>query len=126
MDGDECLVHLLDHFGREAMARFVENQELRTRHQPAPDRYHLLLAARQRPRKLVAPLPQAWKQLKYVFGAGVEVVLLARDERAEPQVFLHRHLGEHLPSLRHMSDAERRHVMRGATHQIMLAESDRA
>ena len=42
--------------GREAHRRLVQHQQIRRRGQPAADRQHLLLAARQRPGELIAPL----------------------------------------------------------------------
>src|ERR1700722_20328035 len=60
VDGLERLMHFLDHFWREAMAGFIEQQQLWPHHQGAADRNHLLLASRQRSRELSVSLPQAW------------------------------------------------------------------
>ena len=48
--------------GREAHRRFVEHQQLRRRGQPASDRHHLLLTARQSAGKLSGALGEDWKQ----------------------------------------------------------------
>ena len=49
---------------REAERRLVNQQQLGRAHQPAPDRYHGLLAARHRAGELRAPLRQAREDLK--------------------------------------------------------------
>src|SRR5712691_164644 len=43
---------------RQSEARLVQQKEARARHEPAPDRAHLLLAARQRPGELTLTLVQ--------------------------------------------------------------------
>src|SRR5262245_60291880 len=70
-DGDAKLAQrgdnakdLADDKRRETEARLVEKQEPRLRHQRAAEREHLPLAARERPRQLIAPLGEARKALE--------------------------------------------------------------
>ena len=62
VDGLDDVEHLLDQHRREAHRRLVHQQQPRPRHQRAPDREHLLLAARQRAAVLVGPLLEAREQ----------------------------------------------------------------
>src|SRR5688572_17244179 len=63
LGGDRAnhLEDLLDHERREPHARLVEQEQLRTAHHRARDREHLLLAARERPGRLLAPFPKPGK-----------------------------------------------------------------
>ena len=54
----EQIVKPFDQLRREAERGLVEHQHARARHQAARDREHLLLAAGQQPRALVAPRAQ--------------------------------------------------------------------
>src|SRR5947209_9537853 len=52
------LVDLGDHAGHQTLGRLVEEDDLGLEHHRPRDREHLLLAARERATRLVAPLPQ--------------------------------------------------------------------
>ena len=58
-DLDDALENGVDDGGREAHRRLVQHEQLRRRGEPAADGDHLLLAARQRAGKLLAPLSPA-------------------------------------------------------------------
>src|SRR6478736_3257353 len=62
----------LHHHRREPGRRLVEEQELRPRHERAPDGAHLLLAARERAGRLTAPFLEARKQAVHHFEALME------------------------------------------------------
>ena len=74
-DDPEDLAH--DH-RREPERRLVEHQQARSRHQRAREREHLLLAARQRPRRLVARARDPREPLRHPVDVGLE----ARDRAA--------------------------------------------
>src|SRR5439155_11376052 len=65
-DAAERLVDALADGLREAEARLVDGQDLRVAGQPAGDGDHLLLAARQRARRLPQVRPQVTEQLQRV------------------------------------------------------------
>src|SRR5215471_1357899 len=55
--------HLADDLRRQALRRLVHQEHARVRHQGAPDREHLLLAARERAGDLLAALAQPREKL---------------------------------------------------------------
>src|ERR1700692_3908148 len=99
MDDLERLVHFLDDFWRQAMARFVEQQQRRPQHQGPSDRDHLLFTARQRSRELAVALTQAREKSQYVFDPRRQIAGLARGERPEQEIFLNRHVRKNLTAL---------------------------
>jgi hypothetical protein len=86
--------HLLDNDRRQAHRRFIHQDDLRPRHQGAPDCNHLLFAAGKRPRELTLPLLQPRKALEYAIEVLLKLGLLAKIS-AHQQIFAHAHPGEH-------------------------------
>ena len=84
---------------------FVEHQQLRAAHQRAPNRQHLLLAARQGAAALVQPLLEARKQRRDALEILLEVCA-AVDLGAHLQVFEHGHAREDAPAFRRLCDAQ--------------------
>src|SRR2546427_11148573 len=101
------LLDLGDHPGHEPFGGLVEQDDLRLEHHRARDGEHLLLAARQRPARLTAPLSQdrevAVDLLEQLLAA------LRRDSGpVEPraEILEHRQQAEDPTLLRHPRDAQ--------------------
>ncbi len=92
---------LLDERGGETHRRLVHQQHPRPRHQRSPDRDHLLLAARERPRELLEPLVHAREQLEHALVVGCQVLAALSQRRAELEVLAHRQLPEQAAVLGH-------------------------
>ena len=89
----------------EPERRFVEQQQPRPAHQRAPDRQHLLLAARQRAAALPAPFFEDRKQREHAAAIFLEMPRID-DRRADAQVFEHRHARKNASSFRRVRDPE--------------------
>src|SRR5215470_3086467 len=87
--------------GRESKRRLVEEQALGLRHEPAPDREHLLLAAGERPAALLEPLAEPWKNRADPLEVSADVAAVRPLVGAHSQIVQHRELGEDLPPLGH-------------------------
>src|SRR5687767_4661279 len=123
VDLRQILEDQLHHHGRQAEARFVEQEQARPRHQPAPDRAHLLLAARQRPRELTLPLAQAREEREHpVESSGP----LSARGGTELEVFSYAHGREELAALGHMRDAAAHDVGRRSPVDPLAVELDAA
>src|SRR5262249_41571574 len=88
--------HALDDDGRQALGGLIHDQAVRIRHQAAADGEHLLLAARERARALVAPLAQAREQP--IDPLQVPAVTL-EPARRHQQVFLDAERRKYAPAL---------------------------
>src|SRR2546425_5659951 len=108
---------------RQSEARLVQQQEARARHEPAPDRAHLLLAARQRPGKLTLTLVQAREEREDELERIVPVAPV-RGPATKLQIVAHRHRGKELAPFRHMSDAPRDDLGRPQTVEPRALEFD--
>src|SRR5262249_51422382 len=101
--------------------RLVENEQLRLGHQPAADRKHLLLAARQRARKLSQPLCEARKDRPdalEVSGAPCP----SAPEAAELEILAHREVGKNAPPFRHLDKAEFDHAHWACADNVLAVE----
>ena len=132
-DGQSVAMDLVDaledrvHDGRcEPHRGLVEHQQLRRRREPAPDRQHLLLAARERAGELVAPFREDRKELQDHRQRFAEPRLALAGVGAHFEIFHHRHRGEHLAPLRHMRDAELRALGRRHREQVLPVVGDLA
>jgi len=101
----ECAPDLLAHDRGEPFGGFVEHEQLRVRHQRAPDREHLLLAARELPAQVAAPLAQAREELVHALQGPGPSALVLRVARGGHEVLLDRQPREDLPALRHQREA---------------------
>ncbi len=115
----------VDHQWRQPHRWFVQQQQLRPRHQRAPDRQHLLLAAGQRSGMLQPPLPQPRKDLVDAVEIACHAVILAQIG-PDHQVFGHRQMRHHLPSFLHHADATRDQLVRPNRRHILAAQSNAA
>ena len=97
-------VDTADQKGRQTERRLVQQHDLRTRHEPARDGQHLLLAAGERARGLAKPLLQdrevAEDHLQVLLHAGVRARIGAHRE-----VLCDGEQRKHLPPLGHVHDA---------------------
>ena len=91
--------------GRQAERRLVEEQTLGLGHEPAPDRQHLLLAARERAAALLHALAQPREELIDLFEVAADVAAIRPLVGAHPEVVQHRELGEDLTPLGHEHEA---------------------
>src|SRR5579883_1278144 len=121
----ERLRELLQHDGSQAQRRLVEDQKLRPHHQGARDRQHLLLAARQRARRLALPLLENREEI-------IEPVALLVAFRglqmlaAEIEILLHRHVAEELARLGTLDDAAARDRRRAQAAEALIVPADLA
>ena len=74
-DEVEQVVH---HERREAERQLVDEEETRAAHEPAPDRAHLLLAAREAARELARALLEARKEREDALEVLPRCVRLSR------------------------------------------------
>src|SRR3981081_1163621 len=99
--GNAALIDLADDMevllhqpGREPERRLIDQQKLWRAHQPAPDRYHRLLAARHGARQLRPSLRKARINAKDIGHARLRDLLRSLLIGANTQVFLNRKLGK--------------------------------
>ena len=103
IDLPDDLGDLVDDLRRQPQRWLVEQQQLRAGHQRAADRDHLLLAARQQPGRLGAPLAQAREHVEHrlelapALGAG-------KRRATGAQVLLHGQPREDATALGHLHD----------------------
>ncbi len=126
VDRSEDAEDLAHDQGRQTQRRLVEQQEPRTQHQRARHREHLLLAARERPGRLVPALPEHRKVAEHALEVVPEVASLASAPRAEAQVLLDREVHERAAALRRMRDAELNDVFGGLALERLVFEPNRA
>src|SRR5581483_8474585 len=103
----EPLQYLADHAVGQAERRLVDQEEPRARHEPAPDRDHLLLAAGERVGPLRAALPEAREESLDPGEALGPVALRRRVIRAELEILPDGEVGEQPAALEDVSQAER-------------------
>ena len=84
---------------REALCRLVQHEDARARHQGATDGAHLLLAATERPRHLVAPLGEYGQQLQYALQRFAPTLARSWEICAQFQVLDHGHERKQPPAL---------------------------
>src|SRR5437867_1656089 len=108
---------------RQPEARLVQQEEPRAGHEPAPDRAHLLLAARQRPGQLPLALAQAGEEREDKLERVVPPPPV-RGAPAELEIVSDRHRGKELAPLRHVGDAPRDDLGRSETIEPRALEFD--
>src|SRR5581483_9470796 len=92
----------------ETQRQFIDDEDLWVGHQPARDRQHLLLAARESAGALAPPLLETRKQrVDAVEIAGIGLAR-ARWKSAHLQIFLNRHVGVKLAPFRYEHETARR------------------
>src|SRR6266542_4139247 len=104
-------LHLFHDHRSEPFGGLVNQEHLRVAHEGAPDRQHLLLPARQRPRALPLALAKTREEL---IDALERPAAVARGGAldAHQQVLLHRDRREDPALLRHVADPEPRDPVR--------------
>jgi hypothetical protein len=104
----------------------VQQQNIRRRHQRAGNRQHLLLAAGQQARHLVATLPQLWKKTEHPFDGMMQAVALRLQVPADQQIVVNGHPGKYPAPLRRQGDALRDDIGRRHPVDPHVAEPDLA
>src|SRR5204863_313136 len=93
--------------GRQPQRGLVEHEQARPRHQGAPDRGHLLLAAGEGAGELAAALGEAREERDDALPRLGAAAPALRRARAEPEVLLDGHAREELAPLRDVGDPAR-------------------
>src|SRR5437667_9882156 len=92
---------------REPLRRLVEDEQARVRHEGAPDREHLLLAARERAAEDALTLGELGKEVEDLLDRPrVGAAAAVRGGRHE--VLVHREVRKDLAALRHEADPDLR------------------
>src|SRR4051812_27645722 len=131
-DGDflaqpvEGFEQLLDHCGRQALERLVEQQHPHIAGQRARHRDHLLLATGKIIRRAFEPLANAWKVFVDALPGPVHAMAGLPLQPAELQILLDAHAREQAAALRHIADAEPRILRRRIADQLVARELDRS
>ena len=107
---------------REPERRLVEHQQLRPPHQSTGEREHLLLAARERARPLLATLGDPGEIRRHPVDVRLQRSLRPRVA-AEPQVLDDREIGERSAPLGNVGDARLRDRL-GPAAQRLPVEDD--
>ena len=110
----------LPHDRGEALGRLVEDQKARIGHQRAPDREHLLLAARKRARALAEALAQSRKQRD---DAGT---VPSAGARGDHEVFLDIERRKDAPTLGDEAQPAARGLMWCEAGQVRAVKADLA
>src|SRR5215467_984228 len=106
IDAPDQREQLLDQQRREAERWLVEDEQFRLGHQPAADRQHLLLAARERAGALRPPLGEPRKDRKYPLAVALPPYA-APPVAAEIEIFLDRQVGKDTAPLGHVDEPAR-------------------
>ncbi len=114
----------LDDQRREPEGRLVEQHQAGPQHQPAADRQHLLLAARQRPSLLSAPFLEARKMRVHLLDIRGDAGPVVADHRAELQVFFDRDAQKCAAAFRHVGDAEAHDILGRPAGDPLAGEAD--
>src|ERR1017187_1536717 len=119
--------HVLDDGGREALARFVDEQDFAGFDDGAGPREHLLPPARQQPRGV---LPEALQRRELAEDQlqtpGVGVFGSSGPPGREEKVLAHGEIGEDSHVLGHVRDAAPRDLRRLEGGDVLALEPDRA
>src|SRR5579883_2740098 len=121
---DDDIADLMHDVRLNALGRLVEDEQGRLEHQRAADRELLLLAAREVAALAVQHAPQHGEELEDALRNTACPV--APGGETDPQVLLHRELGEDFPTLGHVADAPPRAGLGRGGAQIPILEPDLA
>src|SRR6185295_17104966 len=91
----------------------------------APDRGHLLLAARHRAGALALALGEPREEAVDAVEVLADLLTIGALERAHLQVLDHRHAGEQPPALGRLRDAQADDLVRRPPGDVLAAEGDR-
>jgi len=121
---DDSLEDLVGDRGRKPHRRLVEHEELGRRREPAADRKHLLLAARQRARGLVGALGEHGEERVDSLGAFFPKEPRGPRVRAHLEVLGHCQGRKHLASFGHVRDPETGAPKRRHGEKVLAVEED--
>ena len=132
-DGLALLVHQpdrvedrLQHQGRQAHGRLVQDDQARVEHQAPGELHQALLAAGQAAGLLAQPLRDLREHLQDASQPAVGQPALAQDVAAEHDVLAHRHLTEQAVVLRDQHHAHVQHLPGALPGQALTAQADLA
>ena len=114
----------VDHHRGEPERRLVEQHEIRPGHQGAPDRQHLLLAARQGPGELTLAGLQHRKQREHL-RHQVGNLACGPGDGADLQILADGHPVEDPAALRHQRQTMASRGMRRLPGHVVTVEADR-
>src|ERR1700676_2266382 len=94
-DGDSPLLDILQHFferldddGRKPLAGFIEDHQVGSGHESAPDCQHLLLAPGKLSAETLPPLGEPGENLKHMFN-GLARWAMLRRAISDREMFFH-------------------------------------
>src|SRR4051794_7805864 len=119
----EGIDELLDDRRREPFGRFVHDQKLRIREQRAPDREHLLLAARELRAAVSAALAETREEL---VDLRRRPPLRTAARRDHAQVLVDRERREQAAALRHVREPQLRDLVRRHADELAALVPDRS
>src|SRR5581483_12042892 len=111
---------------REPHGRLVEHEQLRSGHERATDRAHLLLAAGHRPRLLAAPFGEAGEELEHAIHVLADGRAVAALKRTHLEVLRDRHARKELAPLGRLRDAALHDRVRRVVGDLAALEEDPA
>src|SRR5437763_11141327 len=114
---------LVDEDGCQSERGLVEEQHLWLGHQPAGDRQHLLLAAREGAADLVQALPDPWKERQDVLLVTSDTLSVFAPVGAEDQVDAHAHSVEDATPLGYVTDPEPDDLCGGTVGDVPATQS---
>src|SRR5216683_3550758 len=118
------LDQVVDDVGSQAERELVDHQELRPGHQAAPDRDHLLLAARQRARIARELVRKRGEMTEHPLQVVAHLAISA-EICAQEQVLLDRHRSKQTAALGHVGDALSDEVFGTGVGDLFARERDR-
>ena len=125
-DGLEGLKNILNDQRSQTQGGFIQQQNLRVRHQRPANGQHLLLTAGEGSRLLAPPLPQNGKQ--FLHSIHVFLILLGTFDAIGSglEVFLHGQSGKDQPALRRHIHAHTGGFVSSLTQYLRLAQMNGA
>src|SRR5216683_6253093 len=115
---------VVDDVGSQAERQLVDHQQLGPGHQPAPDRDHLLLAARQRA-GLARELVRKRRKMTEHSPQVVAHLAISPEICAQEQVLLDRHRSKQTAALRNVGDALSHEGFGASMSDVFARERDR-
>ena len=117
--------HPLDDCRRKAFGGLVHDDQLRVGDEGAPDREHLLLAARELRTAVALPLGETREEVVDAFSRPVLAAVRSRAARRDSKVLVDRERREQPAPLWHVADAAAGDLVGLPADQLLPLEADR-